>query len=306
MGAPHGHRAPAQGARGRHRPVGRRPDPRRAQLALHRRRVHRPGQRLRRSSARPTTRPTPTTTGASASRCCGTRRPGASSTTSRATSCGCSAPASATWRPTTSTSTRPSTARRSTRSTRASTRRSTTPSTSPASRRDQEFYEDTVARMFATLDELDERLADAPLPVRRRARRDRLAPVHDARALRRRLQHPLQVQPAADRRPTRTCGRTRATSTSCPGSPRRSASTRSARTTTARIRRSTRAGSSPSGRPPTGTRRTGVSGWPRASARPPDEPPGCGNPDRRLAGPPPAILRVARSEGDRCPGTLRP
>ena len=66
--------------------------------------------------------------------------------------------------------------------------------------RDQADYEQIVRTMFATLDEMDARLGDAPVPVRRRPGRDRLAPVHHAAALRRGLQHPLQVQPAPGRR----------------------------------------------------------------------------------------------------------
>ena len=118
----------------------------------------------------------------------------------------------------------------------------------------QEVYEREVRGIFAALDEMDERLGSTPLPVRRRAAGDRLAPVHDARALRRRLRDPLQVLAASGSSTTPTCGRTCATSTSGRGWRRRCASTRSGATTSARIRRSTRAGSSPSGRSRTSTR----------------------------------------------------
>ena len=82
VGAPDRDRAATEGARGRDRHVRRRPDPRRPRLGVHRRRVHGSRQRLRATSPRPTSARTRPTTAASACPCCGTRRRAGSSTTS--------------------------------------------------------------------------------------------------------------------------------------------------------------------------------------------------------------------------------
>ena len=60
----------------------------------------------------------------------------------------------------------------------------------------QEAYERAYDRLFARLDWLSDRLADAALPGRRHDHRGRRPAVHHAGPLRRRLPRPLQVQPA--------------------------------------------------------------------------------------------------------------
>ena len=67
-----------------------------------------------------------------------------------------------------------------------------------------------------------------PLPVRRRTGRDGLARCSRRSCASTPCTHPLQVQPAPRSSTTRSCGRTCATSTSSRGSPRPFASTRSA------------------------------------------------------------------------------
>ena len=95
-----------------------------------------------------------------------------------------------------------------------------------------------------------------PLPVRRRAHRGRLAPVPDARALRRGLRRTLQVQPAPHRRLPAALGLSARPLPAPRHRGRPSTSTRSSGTTTARTRRSTRPASSRSGRRSTSRRRT--------------------------------------------------
>ena len=94
-------------------------------------------------------------------------------------------------------STRRRCAERSTRSTSASTTRSTTASTAPASPAARRAYEQAFAELFDSFDWLEELLGAAALPARRAAHRGRLAPVPDARALRRGLQPALPLQPPA-------------------------------------------------------------------------------------------------------------
>ena len=98
--------------------------------------------------------------------------------------------------------------------------------------RDQDDYEPTV-RTHVRDARRDRRAARRPpVPVRRRPGRDRLAPVHDAAALRRRLQQPLQVQPAPGRRlPAPVAVRARPLP-AARASPTRWTSTTSAATTT--------------------------------------------------------------------------
>ena len=122
------------------------------------------------------------------------------------------------------------------RSTSTSTTTSTTPSTRPASRAARTSTSARSRALFATLDELDARLADRRFLFGDAPARDRLAPVHHAGALRRRLPDPLQVLAAqADRVRAPVAVRAR----SLPVARRRRdglISTRSAPTTTAPTR----------------------------------------------------------------------
>ena len=62
----------------------------------------------------------------------------------------------------------------------------------------QEAYDTAVAALFATLDELEERLAP-PVPVRRADHRGGRAPVGHAGPFRQRLRHPFQGEHPPDR-----------------------------------------------------------------------------------------------------------
>ena len=101
-------------------------------------------------------RPTP-----ARSRCrrCGTRRPSASSTTSRPRSSGCSTPSSTPSPATAPTTIRRRCAPRSTPSTSASITTSTTACTAAGFAKSQAAYEEAYDGLFATLDWLEERLS---------------------------------------------------------------------------------------------------------------------------------------------------
>ena len=89
---------------------------------------------------------------------------------------------------------------RSTRSTSASTRRVNNGVYRCGFARTQAAYEAALRPLFETLDWLEELLGERRYLLGDAADRGRLAAVPDARALRRRLLRPLQVQPAPARR----------------------------------------------------------------------------------------------------------
>ena len=61
----------------------------------------------------------------------------------------------------------------------------------------QEAYEQAVYALFGTLDELERRLGEQPVPLRRCDHRGRHPPVGHPRQVRRGLRHPLQDERAA-------------------------------------------------------------------------------------------------------------
>ena len=95
---------------------------------------------------------------------------------------------------------RRSCAPRSIASTRASTTTSITASIAPASPPRRRPTRKAAARVFAALDWLEERAVAPALSCGRAADRGGLAAVHDARALRRGLLRPFQMQSAPHRR----------------------------------------------------------------------------------------------------------
>ena len=84
----------------------------------------------------------------------------------------------------------------------------------------QAAYEEAFRNVFSTLDESGAPAVAAALCRRRAHDRSRLAAVPDAHPLRRGLLQPLQVQPAAHRRLSRTCRTISATSIRCRASTR--------------------------------------------------------------------------------------
>ena len=89
---------------------------------------------------------------------------------------------------------------RSTRSTTSSIRRQQRRLSRRLCHDARHAYEEAARGVFATLDEIEDRLSRPALSGRPSTHRSRLAAVHDARPLRRGLLQPLQMQSAADRR----------------------------------------------------------------------------------------------------------
>ena len=86
----------------------------------------------------------------------------------------------------------------------------------------QDKYEEAVTELFKTLDWLEKRMAQAQVALRQGLHRGGRALVHYAGALRRGVLLALQMQPAAARRLSRTCGAGRGACTRCRAWRRRS------------------------------------------------------------------------------------
>ena len=154
----------------------------------------RSGQRLRLPSARPTKRPSPAMTATCPCRSCGTGQTG------RIVSNNCPTSPS-TWARSSAVGhlgVRPVPGRAAPadrRPQRARLRHSQQRRVPCGFATSQQAYDSAVASLFATLDDLDQRLA-AAVPVRRRAHRGRRPAVGDPGPVRPGLRHPLQGQPA--------------------------------------------------------------------------------------------------------------
>ncbi|MET0685665.1 MAG: glutathione S-transferase C-terminal domain-containing protein [Solirubrobacteraceae bacterium] len=137
--------------------------------------------------------------------------------------------------------------------------------------RSQEAYEEAATRVFETLAWLEELLG-----TRRYLAGDRIT-ASDWRLFPRwsastRSTSTTSAATCGGSSTTRTCGATRGSSTSAPGSLGPSRWSRSSATTTRRTTRSSPAGSSRSARSSTGTRRTGGLKRKRRRDEPPEEP----------------------------------
>ena len=138
--------------------------------------------------------------GASRFRCCGTKSAAPSSTTNRPKSSACSIPRSMLSPMCAPIITPRNCARKSIASTTSSIRTSTTASIAPALPRARAAYEEAARAIFATFDQLEERLSRQRYLAGRADHRSGLAAVHHAHSLRHRLLQPFQMQSAARRR----------------------------------------------------------------------------------------------------------